>query len=321
MKNQTLILLFALLLLACSAVQAIEIAGTIASTLVIKEDSWLTGDVTCKVENAPCIRVEASNITLWLNGFAITGQGDPPSGCVPGSAFNPAHGIEISNQRRVEVFGPGLIGRHRGWGIFLGENTTRTTVKDMTISSNCLSGIQLYPNANDNLIEGVVSVRNGNPGAGCGGICTFNSNYNRYHRNVLSGNGYTGPTPYMNFNFGLAISGRGNTASENIITGNLTGIFISASAVEGNIVYRNIITGNPPIQIPLSAPEYPGFDIRNNSPEIANTILDNVCETYSGPGLSPCRPSVVGELLSLFKLGSTGPLRRSPLTALDKAHR
>ena len=63
MKNQTLILLFALLILACSAVQAIEIAGTIASTLVIKEDSWLTGDVTCKVENAPCIRVEASNIT------------------------------------------------------------------------------------------------------------------------------------------------------------------------------------------------------------------------------------------------------------------
>jgi len=158
-------------------------------------------------------------------------------------------------------------------------------VKDITTSSNCLTGIQLWENTNDNLIEGVVSMRNGNRESGCGGICLFRSHNNRFLRNVLGGNGYAVGSP--NLNFGLALSGRGNTVSENIITGNVTGIHITAASVD-NIVYRNTISGNPPIQIPASDPAFQGFDIRNFSPEIANTIVDNVCMTYSGAGSSPC---------------------------------
>ena len=315
MKNQILLpsVVACFTFLASGVATAGEISGTISSTLNITEDSWLNGDVTCRVVGAPCIRVTASNITLWLNTFTITGMGDPPDGCIPGGITNLEHAIEVTGQRRVEVLGPGVIQRARGWGIFLGGNTTRSTVKDITISSNCLSGIQLWEETNDNLIEGVVSVRNGNREAGCGGICLFRSHNNRFRRNVLSGNGYAVSPP--NLNFGLALSGRRNTASENIITGNVTGIHITASSVD-NLVYRNIITGNPPIQIPVNVPEFRGFDIRNFSPEGANTISDNVCLTYSGAGRSPC-PSLVGELLSIFARG----LQPSPPPATELLRR
>jgi len=288
------------MLLASGVATAGEIRGTITSTLDITEDSWLNGDVTCRVVGAPCIRVAASNVTLWLNTFTITGQGDPPDGCFPGGFMgNPEHAIEVTGQRRVEVLGPGVIQRARGFGVFLGSNTTRSTVKDITISSNCLSGVQLWEETNENLIEGVVSVRNGNRESGCGGFCTFRSHNNRFRRNIASGNGYA--VSPVNLNFGLAVSGRGNTVSENIITGNVTGIHVTGASVD-NLLYRNIITGNPPIQISASVPEFRGFDIRNLSPEGANTILDNVCLTYSGAGRSAC-PSIVGELLSIFTRG------------------
>ena len=287
-------------LVAGGVASAGEIRGTISSTLNITEDSWLNGDVICRVQGAPCIRVTASNITIWLNTYSITGQGDPPDGCMPGGfTTNLEHAIEVSGQRRVEILGPGVIQRARGWGIFLGGNTTRTTVKDLTISSNCLSGVQLWEETNDNLIEGVVAVRNGNREAGCGGFCTFRSHNNRFRGNVASGNGYAVSPP--NLNFGLALSGRGNTVSENIITGNVTGIHISGASVD-NLVYRNIIAGNPPIQISVNVPEFRGFDIRNFSPEGANTILENSCLTYSGAGRSPC-PSIIGELFSLLTRG------------------
>ena len=140
MKRQ---MILAILLTAGSAL-AVEISGTISSTLTIPVDSALTGDVTCRVQGAPCIRVEASNMTLRLNGFTITGQGEPPDGCVPGGfTTNLEHAIKVTGQQRVELLGPGIVQRARGWGIFLGGNTTLSAVKEITISSNCLSGLQL----------------------------------------------------------------------------------------------------------------------------------------------------------------------------------
>ncbi len=286
MTNRTLptFMLGSIAVLAVSVAPAAEIKGTIGSTLNITEDSWLTGDVSCRVQGAPCLRVTASNLTVWLNGFTITGMGDPPEGCIPGGfATNLEHAIEVTGQKSVQVLGPGLIQNARGWGIFLGGNTTQSAVKEITVSNNCLTGVQLWEGTNDNVIEGVVAVRNGNKESGCGGICLLRSNNNHFRRNVLSGNGYA----VAALNFGLALSGRGNTASDNIITGNVTGIHITAASTD-NVVYRNVISGNPPIQIPVSVPEYRGYDIRNLSQEGTNTILDNMCVTYSGLGSSPC---------------------------------
>jgi parallel beta-helix repeat protein len=292
MKNHKLLraVLWAIAFFGAGNTQAVEIRGTISSTLTITEDSWLTGDVTCKVDGGPCIRVGASNITLWLLGFTMTGQGDPPSGCFAGGpGANPESGINITGQRRVEVFGPGLVQRFRGFGIILGAGTTRATLKDLTISSNCNTGIQLA-GASDNDIEANVSVRNGNREGTCGGICIAGSDYNRVRRNVTSGNGYAVTD---NTNFGIALLGtsRGNAIEGNSAVGNVNGIFLQAGAFE-NSVHGNVLSGNPPIQISLSVEGFPGFDIRNLAPAGANTIYDNLCTTYSGAGPAPC-PNII----------------------------
>jgi parallel beta-helix repeat protein len=296
MKNQTLILLFALLLLACSAVQAIEIAGTIASTLVIMEDSWLTGNVTCKVENAPCIRVDASNVRLYLNGYTITGQrGGNLAGCLTqAQGGNNEHGIHVApGTRRVEVLGPGMVQEMRGWGVVLDAAVTRSTIRDVTASSNCQSGIQLLGGAqlqeftNDNDIEWNVLVRNANLELPCGGICLSSANFNRVRRNVTSGNGFTAAAN-PNFGIGLIGGSRGNIIEGNVATGNTHGIRLGATALM-NLIFRNIVSGNPPIQIPVSAPNFQGFDILNLAPDsAANNFYDNLCSTYSGAGSPPC---------------------------------
>ena len=62
-------------------VQAAQISGTITTTMAITEDSQLVGDVTCTVTGAPCLDIAASNVTLDLNGFSMTGQAAPQTGC------------------------------------------------------------------------------------------------------------------------------------------------------------------------------------------------------------------------------------------------
>jgi parallel beta-helix repeat protein len=265
---------------------AIEISGTITSTLIINEDSWLVGNVTCRVTGGPCIRVAASNITIWLNGFSLTGQGDPPSGCFEGGpGNNPETGIDVTGQRRVEIFGPGAIDRHRGHGILLGNGTTRARLKDFTLSTNCNSGLQ-FGAAHDNDIEDLVSVRNGNRQANCGGICITNSNNNRIRGNVTAGNGYA-VTNVTNFGIALLGTSRGNTIEHNTSVGNANGIFLQPGVVE-NVFFQNIIFGNPPLQILLSVEGFPGFDIRSLAPEGSNIFSDNLCTTYSGAGPAPC---------------------------------
>src|SRR5579862_8806943 len=68
----------AIALISTGALQAAQISGTIAATMVITEDSQLVGDVTCTVTGAPCLDIAASNVTLDLNGFSMTGQAEKP---------------------------------------------------------------------------------------------------------------------------------------------------------------------------------------------------------------------------------------------------
>jgi hypothetical protein len=50
-----------------------DISGTIASTLTLTGDSKFVGDVPCTANASPCIAIGASNITLDLASFTITG--------------------------------------------------------------------------------------------------------------------------------------------------------------------------------------------------------------------------------------------------------
>ena len=148
-------------------VGAMEISGTIATTLVIFDDSELAGDVTCTVVGAPCIAFGAPAITLKLNGFTMTGLGNAKTGCGGAGVAN-EFGIDINTQRGDVIRGPGLIQQFRNQGIRL-LNSTGARVTQVTLSTNCFSGIILVAGS-DNEVDHNISVRNGNGANPCGGI-------------------------------------------------------------------------------------------------------------------------------------------------------
>jgi hypothetical protein len=145
---------------------AAEIGGPISSTVTITEDSELVDDVTCSVVGAPCIAFGAPHLRLELNGFTITGRADAHTPCStsgPGEA-----GIAVDNQDHEVIQGPGVVQQFHNFGIRLLQSS-KVRVKDVTLSSNCFSGI-IVIGGMDNELKGNVSVRNGHPAAPCGGI-------------------------------------------------------------------------------------------------------------------------------------------------------
>lgn len=155
-----------LTLLAVSTAHATEISGTIASTLTIFEDSELVGDVTCTVTGGPCIAFGGPNLTLELNGFTITGRADALTPC---STSGPGEiGIDINTQEGDSIHGPGLVRQFHQLGIRLFKSTG-SVVKNVTLASNCFSGI-IVTAGSDNELRGNISDRNGSPVAPCGGI-------------------------------------------------------------------------------------------------------------------------------------------------------
>jgi len=160
-------LLCATALISTGPVQAAQISGTITATMAISEDSQLVGDVTCAVTGVPCLDITVSNVTLDLNGFSITGQADPQTGCEGSSASGTEHGIRILQQTGVTIRGPGIVQQFRVHGIVI-NGSTGTHITGVTTSTNCAAGILL--GGDSNLIENNISIANGNLGAPCGGI-------------------------------------------------------------------------------------------------------------------------------------------------------
>ena len=145
-----------------------EIGGKIFQTWTISEDSELVDHVNCAVPpGKPCIEFGASDITLRLNGFTITGQAEPPAKC----AATPAgeDGIDVIQQHHVAILGPGIVQKFASAGILL-RSATKVKVRGVTTSDNCFSGIFLQATTLSD-IEKNVSVRNaiGSRNFSCGG--------------------------------------------------------------------------------------------------------------------------------------------------------
>jgi hypothetical protein len=163
------ILVLAIGALARSNMAAAEdISGTIVRTLMLSENTRLVGDITCQVTGAPCIAFAASNITLTLNGFTITGPNDAAAGC-KGTSVGTETGISTNAQNNVGIRGPGVVQRFQGDGILF-MATTRGWVQGVTATTNCMSGIRVNPASSAISVESNVSVRNGTAAAACGGI-------------------------------------------------------------------------------------------------------------------------------------------------------
>jgi hypothetical protein len=138
---------------------------------MIVEDTDLNGDVFCDVAaNTPCFAFAAPNVELRLNGFSITGRGDAVTGC-GGTAANGEAGVTTNSMAGVAVRGPGLVQRFRGDGVTVaGSRDAR--VEDLTLSTNCMSGVRVLATSFGTLVQGNTAVRNGSstPGFPCGGI-------------------------------------------------------------------------------------------------------------------------------------------------------
>ncbi|MBZ5619893.1 MAG: hypothetical protein LAQ69_14395 [Acidobacteriia bacterium] len=156
------------LLICAGAARATDIGGVISATLTITADSRLVDDVTCTVTGAPCIAFGASGLTLDLNGFSLTGRGDPQTGC-SGASTAGEIGILASGLKDVIIRGPGTVELFRNFGIQL-LNTTGGTIADVTVATNCMSGIFVSGGSANNVVERNVSIRNGHLTAACGGI-------------------------------------------------------------------------------------------------------------------------------------------------------
>jgi hypothetical protein len=161
---------FAIVLVFATPSFADDISGLISTTRTIRDNSRLVGDVTCTVTGAPCILFAASHIDLRLNGFTITGQADPTTGC-SGAATGGEHGISSGGQTDVEVRGPGVVQRFRATGVFF-TGTLHGKVEGVTATTNCQSGILINATSSKISIGSNIAVRNGSqqPGVACGGI-------------------------------------------------------------------------------------------------------------------------------------------------------
>ena len=93
--------------------------------------------------------------------------------------------------------------------------------------------------------------------------------------------------PGNNFGIGFTGTSSNNLVEDNTIVGNSNGIYLQPTAVT-NIFRRNLVMGNPPIQVAVNNPASNGFDIWNLSPAGANTFQANVCLTSVN---APCPAS------------------------------
>ena len=147
------------------------VSGTITRTFSIVATTDVTGDITCAVaDGTPCLSFAAPGVELRLNGYTVTGKGDPVTGC-GGAVTTGEVGIHTNAQNAVVVRGPGLVQRFRNHGVQVaGSDGAR--IEGITVSTNCGSGIFIPATSFNTLVQENTTVRNGssNPGLSCGGI-------------------------------------------------------------------------------------------------------------------------------------------------------
>jgi hypothetical protein len=277
-------------------------AGVIPTTLTIVENTRLTCDVQClQLDNGPCINFGRPNIKFDLNRFTMTGPANSPprANCVTATEFPTfeADGIQ-SKFDEVVIEGPGLVQGMRRHGIGLlggpADAVEKVVVKKLVSHQNCFSGV-FMGFVNNTHVEEVVSARNSanSEARPCGGICITNSNSNRIRRSEFSGTGSIAPglgapPPAPNdFGIGLVGSSSGNVIEENGSGGNINGLALfplGALTPTENLIRKNVIVGNPPIEVSADNPALDpvGADIRDFSAPGSNKFEDNLCITYTG---------------------------------------
>lgn len=229
------------------------------------------------------ITINASNVSLKLNGFIITGPSTAVATAAYGIDINPGGPVRLNH---VAIAGPGLIQNFYD-GIlinnvdysqvsqitaahnFNGIQTTPTgMVNYLTIGSNNLvanqnDGIDLAPATNSTVTYNDLS------GNSFWGLCMWNGSQNTVNNNVASGNGADGF--YFSNNYSRVFSNvtNGNTGSGIAI---YPAVMIPLTAAVGNEIFNNTSSvGNGE------------SDLDDQNPQGSNFWSNNVFFTASQP--------------------------------------
>jgi hypothetical protein len=127
----------------------------------------------------------------------------------------------------------------------------------------------------------------------------INGTNNRVRLNTFYGNGSAtskdSPSATNSNNYGLGLFGasQNNLVEKNKFGGNINGLYLGAELSPdlptGNIIRRNVILGNPPVQVSNDYGKAIGADIQDRSAPSSNTFEDNHCLTYAGQTApAPC---------------------------------
>src|SRR6516165_8716706 len=127
----------------------------------------------------------------------------------------------------------------------------------------------------------------------------INGTNNRVRLNTFYGNGSAtskdSPSATNSNNYGLGLFGasQNNLVEKNKFGGNINGLYLGAELSPdlptGNIIRRNVILGNPPVQVSNDYGKAIGADIQDMSAPSSNTFEDNRCLTYAGQTApAPC---------------------------------
>jgi hypothetical protein len=94
-----------------------------------------------------------------------------------------------------------------------------------------------------------------------------------------------------------------------------------AAGVHGNVIQRNLVVGNPPLQVAIDHSPSTGFDIKNaGADDGTNTFTDNVCQTSMNapcPAAAPSDNSVSQEKLQFVACGAYSPAASCQLAVND----
>ncbi|HYM12027.1 MAG TPA: hypothetical protein VEU62_14935 [Bryobacterales bacterium] len=121
------------------------------------------------------------------------------------------------------------------------------------------------------------------------------------------GNGYEGTA--FGGDFGIGVYTSDNVIEDNIASGNTNGINVG-SAVNGNVIRRNLAVGNPAVQVSVDHVGGIGHDINNMAAPGKNLFDGNICVTGVNapcPVVSPRSASLLESELQYLGCGAYPP--------------
>lgn len=264
-------------------------AMSACETISTSGSYYLTQNLS--ITGATCITVIANDVTIDLNGFALTGNN---TASTFGVYINNVSNVEVSNGT-IRQFDSGIEAD------YISPNTTSSNrVINVRAESNTTTGIQLE--SVNNMIRNCISSNNlgwgiaDSGGSTITGNITYSNSYDGIH--AYNGSTITGNASYKNGQNGIVTSTASTITGNTTYNNNWNGIYVvgNGSAVIGNTVsYNN--QSNSPGYGGIFVYDANGNTIKGNT--LAYNSMDNITLrnsahnaieenllTYSGNGIS-----------------------------------